>query len=245
METLTHQKEELQSTTPTSLISQAIEKGLGVEELSKLMDLQERWEANQSKKLFFSAFNEFQSICPDIKKNKKVSFTTRTGGSTEYHYAPLADIVIQIRKQLKECGLSFRWEVQDTPEVINVTCLISHIDGHTEKTTMQAKADDSGGKNSIQARGSAIEYMKRYTLCGALGIATADSDIDGRLPAPEVDINKLHSDFMEVYGQVIQLDPTLSKWHPDNWTVERTPKVYVKSTGQLRKILFELQNKEK
>lgn len=228
---------ELTTQTPTDLIAQAIDKGLDVEALEKLMALQERWQANQARKAFFQAFTQFQSVCPDIRKTKPVNF-----GQTNYHYAPLADITRQLSKVLKESELSYRWEIQDNEKEIKVTCLVSHIDGHTERTTMQASPDVSGSKNSIQARGSAIEYLKRYTLIGALGISTADSDMDGRLP--EQDIDKLHKDFMEVYNQVIQLDSTLTKYNPDNWKVEATPKVYVKAVGELRKVLFELKNKK-
>lgn len=227
--------------TPHDLISQAIDKGLGVEELGKLMDLQERWQANQARKLFFEAFTEFQANCPDIRKGKQVGFETKTGGQTNYTYAPLADITRQIAKVLKSCSLSYRWEIQDDGQTIKVTCLVSHVDGHTERTTMSASPDTSGAKNAIQARGSAVEYLKRYTLIGALGLSTADSDIDARLP--DVDIDKLHRDYMEVYNQIIQIDSSLSKYHPDNWKIDRTAKVYVKATGEIRKVLFELQNK--
>lgn len=225
--------------TPNDLISQAINKGLDVESLAKLMDLQERWQANKSRKLFFEAFTNFQANCPDIRKGKEVSF-----GLTRYHYAPLSDITRQIGKVLKDNNLSYRWEIQDNANEIKVTCLVSHVDGHTEMTTMQASPDTSGSKNPIQARGSAIEYLKRYTLIGALGISTADSDIDGRLPQ-SVDIDKLHNDYMEVYSQIIQIDPKMTKLDPDNWKVERTPKVYIRAIGEVRKILFELQNKKK
>lgn len=229
---------ELIKHTPNALIAQAIEKGLDVEALGKLMDLQERWQANQARKLFFEAFTSFQADCPDLRKTKEVSFN-----QTKYHYAPLADITRQIAKVLKANELSYRWEIKDDQNVMSVTCLVSHIEGHTERTTMSAQADTSGAKNAIQARGSAIEYLKRYTLIGALGLSTADSDIDGRVP--DVDINKLHVDYMAVYNQVIQLDANLSKYHPDNWKVEPNAKAYVKATGELRKVLFELQKKAK
>lgn len=224
--------------TPHDLIAAAIEKGLDVSSLEKLMELKERHEANEARKRFFEAFTNFQANCPDLRKTKAVSF-----GQTNYHYAPLADITRQLAKVLKQNELSYRWEIKDDQNQMAVTCLISHIDGHTERTTMTANPDTSGAKNAIQARGSAIEYLKRYTLIGALGLSTADSDIDGRLP--DVDINKLHEAYMEVYNQIIQLDSTLSKYHPDNWKFEATPKVYVKATGELRKVLFELQNKKK
>lgn len=227
----------IQVTTPQTLISQAIEKGVDVESLSRLMDLQERYEANQARKSFFQAFTNFQASVPDIRKNKEVSFA-----QTKYNYSPLADITRQIAKTLKENELSYRWEIQDNPTEIKVTCLVSHIDGHTERTTMQANPDTSGSKNPIQARGSAIEYLKRYTLIGALGISTADADIDGRLP--NVDIDKLHQQYMEIYSQVIQKDQTLTKYSVDNWKVEPSPKAYLKAIGELRKVLVNLMQKE-
>src|SRR5688572_26420908 len=95
---------ELTIAQPADLIAQAIDKGLGVDELGKLMELQERWEANQARKLFFEAFSRFQSECPDIRKVKEVAF-----GQTKYNYAPLADITRQIGKVLKDNDLSYRW----------------------------------------------------------------------------------------------------------------------------------------
>lgn len=229
--------------SPHELLAMAIEKGLDVTSLEKLMDLKERHEANEARKLFFQAFTAFQAQCPDIRKTKEVRFKD-TDVKPQYHYAPLADITRQIGKVLKANELSYRWEIKDTGDEMNVTCLISHIDGHTERTTMSAKADTTGSKNAIQARGSAIEYLKRYTLIGALGISTADSDIDGRL-SDTTDIDKYHTEFMEVYNQVIQIDSSLSKYHTDNWKIAPSAKAYVRATGELRKVLFELQKKTK
>lgn len=226
--------------TPTSLISQAIDKGLDVSALEKLMDLQQRWEANEARKLFFRAFTGFQAQCPDLRKTKSVSFGSN---APSFHYAPLSDITRQIAKELKANELSYRWEVQDNEKEIKVTCLISHVAGHTERTTMTASADTGPGRNAIQARGSSISYLQRYTLIGALGLSTADSDIDGRLPV--VDIDKLHKEYMEVYGQVILLDPSLTKYDPDNWKVERTAKAYLGAIPALKKALAELRDKKK
>jgi len=226
-----------QDPTPRGLIQQGIEKGLDVESLSKLMDLQDRWEANVARKAFFEAFTNFQCECPDLRKTKLVAFN-----QTTYKYAPLADITRQIGPLLKAHGLSYRWEITDTEKEIKVTCLVSHVQGHTESTSMMANPDLSGSKNPIQGRGSAIEYLKRYTLVGALGLSTADSDIDGRLP--EVDLDKLHKEYMEVYNQVIQLDSKLTKMHPDNWKTV-SGKAYLTATTKAREILFNLQNPAK
>lgn len=224
--------------TPTELIASAIEKGLGVEELERLMAMQERWEQRQAQKAFFESFGNFQSECPDLRKNKQVKFQTKTGDA-DYHYAPLSDIARQINPILKKYDLSYRWEIVDDEKTIKVTCLISHNAGHTERTTMSASPDVTGSKNAIQSRGSAIEYLKRYTLIGALGLSTADSDIDGRLP--EVDVDKLHKQYMEIYNQIILKDPTqLTPMNPDNWKTERTGAVYVKAIGKAREILSNL-----
>ncbi len=223
--------------TPSNLLAQAIEKGLGIEQLSKLMDLQERWEANQARKNFFEAFTMFQSNCPDLRKTKLVAFN-----QTSYKFTPLSEITRQIAPALEKAKLSFRWEIQDTEKELKVTFLVSHIDGHTEKTTMTANPDTSGNKNAIQARGSAITYLQRYTLIGGLGLSTADSDTDGKQPE---DLDKLYKDFIEVYNQIIVLDETQTRLHPDNWRLEPTAKGYIKAIGEARKILFELQNKKK
>jgi hypothetical protein len=229
---------ELTIAQPADLIAQAINKGLGVDELGKLMELQERWEANQARKLFFEAFSKFQSQCPDIRRAKEVSF-----GQTKYNYAPLADITRQIGKVLKDNDLSYRWEIQDTTTEIKVTCLVSHVNGHTERTTMLASPDTSGSKNPIQARGSAIEYLKRYTLIGALGISTADSDIDGRLP--ELDVDKLHKTYMGLFEQVVDKKPDMrTAMDPDNWEAERTADLYIKAIGKARQLLVQLTPKK-
>lgn len=221
-----------QETTPGYLLELAITKDLDVDKLQKLLELQRSWQADNARKEFFAALSDFQNQCPDLRKNKEVNFGN---GKAAYHYAPLADIDRQIKKLMRECGLAKRWEIEDNKEDIKVTCLITHIAGHTEKTTMQGNPDTSGGKNAIQARGSVIEYMKRYTLIGSLGLTTADNDIDGRLP--DYDMDKLHKDFMEVYNQLIQIDSSYTKYDVANWKGEPTGKNYIKAIGELRKLL--------
>ena len=163
---------QVSSVNPMHLMQIAVESDAGLDKLEKLMALQERYEANQAKKYFYEAMANFQRMCPDIKKLKK---------GHNYMYAPLGDIMAQIREPLFECGLSIRFE-QDHSKGITVTCIVTHKGGHSEKTTMTGGADSSGSKNAIQAIGSTVTYLQRYTVIGALGITTADADIDGRLP---------------------------------------------------------------
>lgn len=232
-----------QSATPAELLTLAVSKDLDIDKLGKLMELQERWQKEQARKAFFSALSDFQIACPDIRKNKRVYFETRSGGTpTEYFFAPLADIDRQIKEPLKACGLTKRWEIEDDKETIRVTCIITHVDGHSERTTMTGTPDNSGGKNTMQARASSVEYMRRYTLIGALGITTADTDIDGRLP--EADIDKLHSEYMALYNEIVLVDESFrTPGNPDNWAGERTPGLYVKAIGKARQVLTKLKTK--
>ena len=69
---------------------------------------------------------------------------------------------------------------------MHVTCIVAHRDGHFEETTLSAGHDQSGNKNSIQAVGSTITYLQRYTLKAALGLAASDDD-DGRSHGKTVD----------------------------------------------------------
>lgn len=223
---------------PSKLLELAVDKDLDIDKLGKLLEFQRVWQADQDRKLFFEALATFQSKCPEIRKNKGVAF-----GETKYQYAPLSDIERQIKELLHECGLTKRWETKEDGEKLVVTCIITHVSGHSEQTTMSAKADDSGKKNAIQARGSSITYMQRYTLIGALGIGTADNDIDARFTEKTVD--EYHQEYMKIYNEVIQLDSALNKWHPDNWQVDRTAGNYVKAIGALRKVLHDLQKKAK
>lgn len=148
------------------------------ESLDKMMDLYERIEAHSASKAFSLAITQFQSQVKPIVKRKEAR-----SGSAVTLYAPLGDIAESIKHDLRECGLAYRFKIAHRDDgLIEVTCIVSHAQGHKEETTMVSGADDSGGSmNSIQRMGSTVTYLQRYTLIGALGLATADEDMDGRV----------------------------------------------------------------
>lgn len=177
------EKQELQATTsttsPDALLQIAVSKDVDITKIEKLMQLKKEWDAQQAHKQFLEALSGFQSEVPALEKTKTVKFEGKTGGKTHYNYAPLGEIDEKIKSCMFKFGLSKRWEIADKDGSIVCTCVISHKDGHSEKTTMSAKKDATGGKNEIQQYASAITYMQRYTLIAALGLATADEDNDG------------------------------------------------------------------
>lgn len=161
-----------ESQQPMRLLELAINKDADIEKLERLMAMQTQWDERNAKRDFLAAMARFQSRCPDIKKLKQ---------GHNYKYAPLSDIVAQVRDLIAECGMCYRFE-QDHEKGIRVTCIVSHESGHSESNTMVAAPDTSGSKNAIQAIGSTVQYLMRYTFVGAFGITTADEDMDGRLP---------------------------------------------------------------
>jgi hypothetical protein len=57
-----------------------------------------------------------------------------------------------------------------------VTCVLSHNLGHSEETTLSGPPDKTGNKNDIQAIGSTLTYLQRYSLMQALGLAASNDD---------------------------------------------------------------------
>lgn len=173
--------------TPMVLLEMAVEKGVDIDQLEKLMALQQRWEKEQARKAFLKALGDFQYICPIIPKKSEVKFS----GKVQYVFADLATIIETIKEALKKSNLSYRWETDDTGEFIKITCVLGHIDGHEERNTLSAKEDTTGSKNGIQARGSTRSYLHRYSLIGSLGIGSADTDDDGKASKKEPEKPKL------------------------------------------------------
>jgi hypothetical protein len=172
-------KYELDS-TPAKLIEIAITKKADLDKLERLLDLQLRWEANEAKKAYISAMAEFKANPPMIEKDRHVEFKTKTGDRVSYDHATLANVTHKINQALSQYGLSAAWETNQEGAEICVTCKITHVMGHSEKTALRAPSDQSGSKNAIQAIGSTVSYLERYTLLSLTGLATSDMDDDAR-----------------------------------------------------------------
>ena len=164
--------------TPAALLQMAVSQGADLAKLEKLMDLQERWEANEARKAYALAMAAFKAEDLTIRKNKRVHFTSQKG-TTDYKHATLDNVVAVVAAGLAKHGLMHTWRTEQTNGKIRVTCIITHEKGHCEETSLECGADDSGNKNSIQAIGSAVSYLQRYTLLAATGTATGEDD-DGQ-----------------------------------------------------------------
>lgn len=162
--------------TPMAMLQMAVEQGADLDKLTKLMDLQERWEANEARKAFVVAMTAFKSKPPQIVKNRNIQH----GDKLIATYAGLDQVSSVIGEALAEFGVSHRWDMEQTDAAIIVTCILTHEKGHSERTTLRATADTSGSKNAVQAIASTVTYLQRYTLLAATGMSTGEEDDDGK-----------------------------------------------------------------
>jgi hypothetical protein len=163
--------------TPMQMLQLAVEKGASIEMMERLLTLQERWESGEARKAFVVALSAFKAEPPTIVKDKSASFDK--GKTSAYSYARLDQVAAVIGAALSKHGLSSRWETSQADGKIRVTCVLTHAMGHSEKVSLEAGADTSGSKNAIQAIGSAVSYLERYTLLAITGLAASDQDDDG------------------------------------------------------------------
>lgn len=164
--------------TPMEMVAHAVANGAGIETLERLMALQERWEAGQARRAFDEAVSEAKASIGPVAKNAT--------GHNAKKYADFASIARTVDPILSRVGLSYRFRTEQGDR-ISVTCILSHKGGHSEETTLTGPADSSGNKNAIQAIGSTLTYLQRYTLVQMLGLAAADDD-DARAAAPDTEV---------------------------------------------------------
>lgn len=159
--------------TPQAMIQQAIQSGSGVEVMERLLALQERHDAFQARKAFDDAMADLRANMPTIVKGQNADFGK---GKASYKFEDLSAVTEALSPIMAGVGLSFRWRTQSQQNGVAVTCIVSHREGHSEETTLFAGLDTSGSKNAIQALGSAVTYLQRYTLKAAVGVAAAKDD---------------------------------------------------------------------
>lgn len=184
--------------TPMEMLGQAIDKGMAAETIDKLMGLAERWDRVNARKAFDQAIAKAKASIPVIAKNAT--------GHNSKKYANFAAIAQTVDPILSEHGLSYRFRTVQDDKAIRVTCVLSHEAGHSEETTLAGPADTTGNKNAIQAIGSTLTYLQRYSLVQALGLASSEDD-DGRAASSagtidEQQIETIRSAIIEVGADI-------------------------------------------
>lgn len=164
---------------PMRLIEMAVTSNASMDQLERLMSLQERHEANEARRAYVQAMARFKQQPVTIVKDRAVGYEGRGGEFVGYKHATLASVTRTLVPALAEHGLSHSWSVNQEGGVIAVRCTLTHELGHSEHIEMKAPPDASGKKNAIQQIGSTITYLQRYTLLAITGMSTEEMDDDG------------------------------------------------------------------
>lgn len=194
------------SVDPGALIARAIDKGVSVEQMERLLVMRRELKAEWAREQFFRSLATFQRDCPTIIKSAAVDFANKRGGTTHYNYAPLDVIVTAVKANLEACGFSYTVKTSQSDAAVTSTCEAHHIDGHTEATSFTIPIDKEAYMNDAQKVASAMTYSKRYAFCNAFGIMTGDADDDARKLTPE------HPEQMDPPAATTQTDDM------ENWT---------------------------
>lgn len=163
---------------PVDYIALALERD-NLDALERAISIRDRELEKQAESQGRRALAKFQAECPPIPKGKEVK---NRDGSVRYTYAPLDEVLQAIRPAMAANGLSVRWESEDVDggEKIRVTCIVTHEDGYQVRSPQVVEPTSVSGTNSVQARGSAVTYGKRYSMQDALGIVPVGVDDDAR-----------------------------------------------------------------
>jgi hypothetical protein len=156
--------------TPMEMAYQLIQNGADLGSVKEMLAVSRELAAEQARRAFDAAIAEAKAEIPIVAKNAT--------GHNSKRYADFAAYAAALKPILAKYGLSYRFRTEQTDR-ITVTCVLSHKDGHSEENSLSGPADNTGSKNAIQAVGSTLTYLQRYTLVQALGLAAGEDD-DGK-----------------------------------------------------------------
>ena len=162
--------------SPADMIRLAVEGKADLDKLEKLLTLQERWEANEARKVFASSFALAQEQIALVVKTK---LNPQTGSK----YAPLESIIESAKPIYTKEGFSVIFYEGETtvPECIRICADVLHTAGHKETYHYDIPLDGVGLKGNpnmtkIHGKSSSTSYGRRYLMCMIWNIPTGDDD---------------------------------------------------------------------
>ncbi len=166
--------------SPAGIMMQLMSNGGGdkfdVDGFGKMLEFQERHDANKARKVFASDFAVAQSNIDAVVK-------TKVNPQTHSKYADL-DGVIEVAKPVyTNQGFSIIYYEGETSldGHMRLCADVLHKEGHKEKYHIDIPLDGVGIKGNanmtkIHGKASSISYGRRYLLCMIWNIPTQDDD---------------------------------------------------------------------
>jgi len=123
------------------------------------------------------------ALC-NVQKTELIAITDSENPFHHSKYADLSSVWAAIRKPITDNGLSVIQTTEPYDNGVTVITTLMHISGETITTKLSTrvpeKAPDKNGvaQSNIQSLGSAITYLRRYSLAAMVGVSTMDDDAE-------------------------------------------------------------------
>lgn len=173
---MTSQLATQQEITPMEMIMMAVQNSADLDKVEKLLELKERWEANEARKAYAKSFAIAQANILPVVKNK-------FNNQTKSNYAELANIIETAQPIYTKEGFSVTFNEGDCSKEGHARVLadVLHCQGHKEQYRLDVPLDGTGIRGNanmtpIHGKASAVSYGKKYLLCMIWNIPTADND---------------------------------------------------------------------
>jgi len=154
------------TTTPADLLRIAVDQNADLDKLERLMDLQQRWEADQARKAYSVAIAAFRADCPAVlDRDTEVHFKTAKG-VVNYKHATLGEIARVVTPHLCRHGLSYDWTTEQGDRgTVQVTCTLTHQQGHSKAVTLSGPLDARTTTAARRTRTSPPQLARPSTCC--------------------------------------------------------------------------------
>ena len=183
------------------------DSNVDLEKMEKIMQMVERHEDKQAFKAFNRDMATMQGEIPPIEFNSEI----RVKGQLRSKFTTYEGIMKIVQPILSKNGFSVSFNPISKDKQLTVDCMISHKDGHIEKSSLTLPFDDSGAKTVVQSIGSSMSYAKRYALCLKLNIATGGEDNDGNT-TPQNTPNRSLDELIKLFDNVANRDELKALW---------------------------------
>lgn len=163
---------------PFALIAQVVQAGqVDVGVIERLCDLQERVAKQRAHAAFIQAKAAMQADMPVIEKTKPVYDQNKR--DVRYKYAPLEHVVSVAGPIIAKHGFSYAFETEVSGGTFTATCVVTHIEGHSERSSFSAPVGQEKFMSEVQKHGARSTYCKRNAFMDAFGVTCSGEDVDG------------------------------------------------------------------
>lgn len=164
------------SVDPQAIIMKALEVNPTPELLREMLEVEKEWRAEMAKRAFVAAMAKFKQECPSVLAKTATANFQASSGPVQYKWTPLEVIIEIVTPHLARNDLSVKWQERQSDGVVMSTCIVKHALGHSEENSLAARPKPNKLLSPAQEVATAVTSLRRYTLLGALGLATAEMD---------------------------------------------------------------------